>query len=75
MPWASVALVLAYVMIWSLAEDIIAVLNRDIGPNSGFLEQLSQLELSLSPQSSQVTEEDHTHSHVITMDTCPFTFN
>lgn len=75
MPWASVALVLAYVMIWSLAEDIIAVLNRDIGPNSGFLEQLSQLELSLSPQSSQVTEEDHIHSHVITMDTCPFTFN
>ncbi|TKS85487.1 Dual specificity phosphatase DUPD1 [Collichthys lucidus] len=53
------ALVLAYLMIcWglSLSEAIIAVrLNRDIGPNSGFLEQLRQLELSLR----QVTEEDN----------------
>lgn len=43
------ALVLAYLMICeglSLVEAIIAVrLNRDIGPNSGFLEQLRQLEL------------------------------
>lgn len=56
------ALVLAYLMIChglSLAEAIIAVrLNRDIGPNSGFLEQLRQLDLSLSPQSRQ----DHTDS-------------
>uniref|UniRef100_A0A3Q3JP65 Dual specificity protein phosphatase n=1 Tax=Monopterus albus TaxID=43700 RepID=A0A3Q3JP65_MONAL len=45
------ALVLAYLMIsqgLSLVDAIIAVrLNRDIGPNSGFLEQLRQLELSL----------------------------
>lgn len=58
------ALVLAYLMIChdlSLAEAIIAVrLNRDIGPNSGFLEQLRQLELSLSQQRRQVTEEGHT---------------
>ncbi|XP_033469156.1 dual specificity protein phosphatase 13B isoform X2 [Epinephelus lanceolatus] len=57
------ALVLAYLVLCqglSLAEAIIAVrLNRDIGPNSGFLEQLRQLELSLSPQSRQTTEEDH----------------
>ncbi|XP_051273179.1 dual specificity protein phosphatase 13 [Dicentrarchus labrax] len=56
------ALVLAYLMICqglSLAEAIVAVrLNRDIGPNSGFLEQLRQLELSLSLQNRQVTEED-----------------
>lgn len=46
------ALVLAYLMICqrlSLVEAIIAVrLNRDIGPNSGFLEQLRQLDLSLT---------------------------
>lgn len=58
------ALVLAYLMIChdlSLAEAIITVrLNRDIGPNSGFLEQLRQLELSLSQQRRQVTEEGHT---------------
>ncbi|XP_040905367.1 protein phosphatase Slingshot homolog 2-like isoform X1 [Toxotes jaculatrix] len=57
------ALVLAYLMICqglSLVESIIAVrLNRDIGPNSGFLEQLRQLELSQHPQSRQITEEDH----------------
>ncbi|XP_013868618.1 dual specificity protein phosphatase 13 isoform B [Austrofundulus limnaeus] len=45
------ALVLAFLMLCqglSLAEAITAVrLNRDIGPNSGFLEQLRQLELSL----------------------------
>ncbi|KAM7408827.1 hypothetical protein PAMA_002513 [Pampus argenteus] len=45
------ALVLAYLMICqglSLVEAILAVrLTRDIGPNSGFLEQLRQLELSL----------------------------
>ncbi|KAM3606609.1 uncharacterized protein V6R79_019631 [Siganus canaliculatus] len=56
------ALVLAYLMIFqrlSLVEAIIAVrLNRDIGPNSGFLEQLSQLELSL--QRSEATEEEDT---------------
>uniref|UniRef100_A0A674NSI5 Dual specificity protein phosphatase n=1 Tax=Takifugu rubripes TaxID=31033 RepID=A0A674NSI5_TAKRU len=44
------ALVLAYLMICqglSLTEAIVAVrLNRDIGPNSGFLEQLRQLELN-----------------------------
>ncbi|KAF3708294.1 Dual specificity protein phosphatase 13 isoform B [Channa argus] len=48
------ALVLAYLMICqglSLVEAIIAVrLNRDIGPNSGFLEQLRQLELNLCRQ-------------------------
>ncbi|XP_039640694.1 dual specificity phosphatase 29-like, partial [Perca fluviatilis] len=39
----------------SSAEAIIAVrLNRDIGPNSGFL---AQLELSVSLQSRQITEE------------------
>uniref|UniRef100_A0A3Q1EGE2 Uncharacterized protein n=1 Tax=Acanthochromis polyacanthus TaxID=80966 RepID=A0A3Q1EGE2_9TELE len=56
------ALVLAYLMIYhslSLVEAIIAVrLNRDIGPNSGFLEQLRQLDLSLSSQSRQITEQD-----------------
>ncbi|KAM6997198.1 uncharacterized protein LKV04_005922 [Tautogolabrus adspersus] len=55
------ALVLAYLMIChglSLVDAIIAVrLNRDIGPNSGFLEQLRQLEKSLNPQSRPVTEE------------------
>ncbi|XP_059215437.1 dual specificity protein phosphatase 13-like [Centropristis striata] len=54
------ALVLAYLMIYqglSLVEAIIAVrLNRDIGPNSGFLEQLRQLQLSLELQSRQITE-------------------
>lgn len=59
------ALVLAYLMIChglSLADSILAVrLNRDIGPNSGFLEQLRQLELSLIQRSSPVTEKDHTH--------------
>nr|XP_046257095.1 dual specificity protein phosphatase 13 isoform X2 [Scatophagus argus]XP_046257096.1 dual specificity protein phosphatase 13 isoform X2 [Scatophagus argus] len=57
------ALVLAYLMMCqglSLAEAIAAVrLNRDIGPNSGFLEQLRHLEMSLSHQSRQITEEDH----------------
>uniref|UniRef100_UPI0037E80C56 dual specificity protein phosphatase 13B-like n=1 Tax=Semicossyphus pulcher TaxID=241346 RepID=UPI0037E80C56 len=56
------ALVLAYLMFChglSLVDAIIAVrLNRDIGPNSGFLEQLRQLELSLRPQSREMTEED-----------------
>lgn len=44
------ALVLAYLICQglSLTEAIVAVrLNRDIGPNSGFLEQLRQLDLSL----------------------------
>ncbi|XP_026164701.1 dual specificity protein phosphatase 13B isoform X2 [Mastacembelus armatus] len=58
------ALVLAYLMIsqgLSLVEAITAVrLNRDIGPNSGFLEQLRQLELSLSPQCRQITEKNLT---------------
>uniref|UniRef100_A0A673B6G1 Dual specificity protein phosphatase n=1 Tax=Sphaeramia orbicularis TaxID=375764 RepID=A0A673B6G1_9TELE len=56
-------LVLAYLMICqglSLAEAIIAVrLNRDIGPNSGFLEQLRQLDLSLSSQGRQITSENN----------------
>ncbi|XP_074531972.1 dual specificity protein phosphatase 13B-like, partial [Halichoeres trimaculatus] len=53
------ALVLAYLMIChglSLVDAITAVrLNRDIGPNSGFLEQLRQLELSLR----DIKEDDH----------------
>ncbi|KAM9848063.1 dual specificity protein phosphatase 13B-like [Aulostomus maculatus] len=56
------ALVLAYLMICqglSLVEAIMAVrLSRDIGPNSGFLEQLKELDLSLSPLNRD-TEEDH----------------
>ncbi|XP_035027949.2 dual specificity protein phosphatase 13-like isoform X6 [Hippoglossus stenolepis] len=58
------ALVLSYLMICqglSLAEAIVSVrLNRDIGPNSGFLEQLRQLELSLRPQTSQNPQADET---------------
>lgn len=58
------ALVLAYLMICQgllLVEAIIAVrLNRDIGPNSGFLEQLRELELSLRSQFRQIKQEDHT---------------
>uniref|UniRef100_A0A3Q3B7I8 Dual specificity protein phosphatase n=1 Tax=Kryptolebias marmoratus TaxID=37003 RepID=A0A3Q3B7I8_KRYMA len=54
------ALVLAYLMLCQgllLVEAIIAVrLNRDIGPNSGFLEQLRQLEQSLHLQSKQIPE-------------------
>lgn len=46
------ALVLSYLMICqglSLVEAITAVrLNRDIGPNSGFLEQLRQLDITLN---------------------------
>lgn len=57
------ALALAYLMIsqgLSLAEAIIDVrLNRDIGPNSRFLEELSQLELSLRSQSRQITGADN----------------
>lgn len=57
------ALVLAYLMIYQgllLADAIVAVrLSRDIGPNSGFLEQLRELELSLGPQSR---EDAHTSS-------------
>lgn len=60
------ALVLAYLMICQglvLVEAITAVrLNRDIGPNSGFLEQLRQLELSLNTQSRQIPEEDCTNT-------------
>lgn len=45
------ALVLSYLMIsqgMSLVEAIIAVrLSRDIGPNSGFLEQLRQMDITL----------------------------
>lgn len=55
------ALVLAYLMICqdlSLAEAITSVrLNRDIGPNTGFLEQLRKLELSLCQQRGWNTEE------------------
>lgn len=60
------ALVLAYLMICqglSLVEAILAVrLTRDIGPNSGFLEQLRQLDLSLSPLSGEITDDDHTNA-------------
>lgn len=70
------ALVLAYLMIFQdllLVDAINAVrLNRDIGPNSGFLQQLRELELSLWPQRRQITEEDHTdtsswwtHKHAV----------
>ncbi|XP_067092311.1 uncharacterized protein [Osmerus mordax] len=48
------AMVLAYLMICqhvSLVDAIMAVrLNRDIGPNAGFLLQLRQLELNLTQQ-------------------------
>uniref|UniRef100_UPI003AAF54C7 dual specificity protein phosphatase 13B n=1 Tax=Centroberyx gerrardi TaxID=166262 RepID=UPI003AAF54C7 len=54
------ALVLAYLMICQglrLVEAIVAVrLNRDVGPNSGFLEQLRQLDLSLSLQRRKHTD-------------------
>lgn len=54
----SAALVLAYLMIeqrLSLVEAIIAVrLNRDIGPNSGFLEQLRELDLILHQQRRKI---------------------
>lgn len=54
------ALVLAYLMICqglSLAEAIAAVrLNRDIGPNSGFLQQLLELELSLRTEKENPPE-------------------
>lgn len=60
------ALVLAYLMIHqglSLTEAITAVrLNRDIGPNTGFLEQLRKLELSLRRQRGQDAEEARTHT-------------
>lgn len=55
------ALVLAYLMICqdlSLTEAITAVrLNRDIGPNTGFLEQLRKLELSLRRERGRDTVE------------------
>lgn len=54
------ALVLAYLMICQdlpLVDAIIAVrLSRDIGPNSGFLELLRQLDLSLCPESKKIME-------------------
>lgn len=57
------ALVLAYLMICqglSLAEAIAAVrLNRDIGPNSGFLQQLLQLELSLRTERENPPDNEH----------------
>ncbi|CAK6951589.1 dual specificity protein phosphatase 13-like isoform X2 [Scomber scombrus] len=60
------ALVLAYLMICqglSLVEAILAVrLTRDICPNSGFLEQLRQLDLSLNPKSGEITEDDHNNT-------------
>lgn len=60
------ALVLAYLMICQglrLVEAILAVrLTRDIGPNSGFLEQLRQLDMSLSPQRAEIAEDDHTNT-------------
>lgn len=59
------ALVLAYLMICqglSLAEAITAVrLNRDIGPNSGFLKQLLQLELSLRAERERENPWDDEH--------------
>lgn len=55
------ALVLAYLMICqglSLTEAIVAVRqNRDIGPNSGFLEQLRHLDLSLKTEREREREE------------------
>lgn len=57
------ALVLAYLMICrglSLAEAIAAVrLNRDIGPNSGFLQQLLQLDLSLGTERESPPDGEH----------------
>lgn len=57
------ALVLAYLMICqglSLAEAIAAVrLNRDIGPNSGFLQQLLQLELSLRTERENPPDNEY----------------
>lgn len=57
------ALVLAYLMICqglSLAKAIAAVrLNRDIGPNSGFLKQLLQLELSLRAERENPSDNEH----------------
>lgn len=56
------ALVLAYLMMCQglpLAEAIAAVrLNRDIGPNSGFLAQLLQLELSLRTEREKENHPD-----------------
>eukprot|EP00066_Takifugu_rubripes_P002340 XP_003964208.1 PREDICTED: dual specificity phosphatase DUPD1-like [Takifugu rubripes] len=61
------ALVLAYLMICqglSLTEAIVAVrLNRDIGPNSGFLEQLRQLELSLRTERERGNHPDRKHDN------------
>lgn len=57
------ALVLTYLMICqglSLAKAIAAVrLNRDIGPNSGFLKQLLQLELSLRAERENPSDNEH----------------
>uniref|UniRef100_A0A3Q2GNV0 Dual specificity phosphatase 13a n=1 Tax=Cyprinodon variegatus TaxID=28743 RepID=A0A3Q2GNV0_CYPVA len=54
-------LVLAYLMIHqglTLMEAILSVrLCRDIGPNSGFLEQLRQLELNLRRERTQIAED------------------
>ncbi|CAG09400.1 unnamed protein product [Tetraodon nigroviridis] len=56
------ALVLAYLMMCqglSLAEAIAAVrLNRDIGPNSGFLQQLLHLELSLRTEGENPPDDE-----------------
>lgn len=61
------ALVLAYLMICqglSLTEAIVAVrLNRDIGPNSGFLEQLRQLDLSLRTERERGNHPDRKHDN------------
>ncbi|XP_034040688.1 inactive dual specificity phosphatase 27-like [Thalassophryne amazonica] len=62
------ALVLAYLMIChglSLVEAIIAVrLTRDIGPNSGFLEQLIQTDLSLKVDRPQTPKHCDLIGHV-----------
>ncbi|XP_046885618.1 dual specificity protein phosphatase 13-like isoform X2 [Hypomesus transpacificus] len=58
------AMVLAYLMICqhvSLVDAIMAVrLNRDIGPNAGFLLQLRQLELNLTQQRRLERTENQT---------------
>lgn len=43
-----------------MAEAIAAVrLNRDIAPNSGFLQQLLQLELSLRTKTENAPADEH----------------
>lgn len=61
------ALVLAYLTICQglpLTEATAAVrLNRDIGPNSGFLAQLLQLEWSLRTEREKENHPDSKHNN------------